>query len=123
MLEEHITSMSAGIISLFLTFIKFPTFISLHTIFLNFPDLYIFVIVPLVERSFRYLFNSSIKSKIIPIDITIIKGIRELLTDFVDNILMQDKIDVIKKKILKRLFILCNIEPGKKVKLNNKKYF
>ena len=60
----------------------------------------------LVEISFLYLFNSSIKSNIIPIDITIIKGIIELETDFVDNILMQDKIDVNKKNILNRLFIL-----------------
>jgi hypothetical protein len=34
------------------------------------------------------------------------KGVRELETDFVDNILIQDKIEVTKKQILKRLLIL-----------------
>jgi hypothetical protein len=38
--------------------------------------------------------------------ITIRKGVRELVTDLVDNILIQDIIEVIKKQILKRLFIL-----------------
>jgi hypothetical protein len=38
--------------------------------------------------------------------ITIRKGVRELETDFVDNILIQDIIEVTKKQILKRLFIL-----------------
>jgi hypothetical protein len=41
-----------------------------------------------------------------PIHITIRKGVRELETDFVDNILIQDKIEVTKKQILKRLLIL-----------------
>ena len=34
------------------------------------------------------------------------KGVMELDTDLVDNILMQEIIEVIKKHILKRLFIL-----------------
>lgn len=38
--------------------------------------------------------------------ITIRKGLSELETDFVDNIFIQDIIEVIKKQILKRLFIL-----------------
>ena len=68
----------------------------------------------LFEEIVHYL---SYIGNIIPIDITIIKGINELETDFVDNILIQDKIDVNKKNILKRLFILWNIEQGKKVRL------
>jgi hypothetical protein len=48
---------------------------------------------------------------------TIKKGIIALVTDFVDNILMHDKIDVNKNIMFKRLFILKNIENGINVKL------
>jgi hypothetical protein len=41
-----------------------------------------------------------------PIDNTKIKGKRELEIDFVDNALIQDKIEEIKKNKLKRLLIL-----------------
>ena len=53
-----------------------------------------------------------------PIDKTKIKGKRELEIGFVETILIHDKIDEIKKIILRRLHILWNIEQGRNVILN-----
>ena len=50
-----------------------------------------------------------------PIATTIKKGAKADAVDFVESILMLDSIVLIKKKILKKLFIRLNIEKGIKV--------
>ena len=54
-------------------------------------------------------------SKTKPIATTIKKGAKADAVDFVESILILDSIVLIKKKILKKLFIRLNIEKGIKV--------